>query len=254
MSTNNLATVIRYSIPNAVTAGSLLLGVAAIVTAQAGDLMLAGWMIVWCVLLDVLDGAAARLMKASSAFGAQFDSFADNVAFGIAPAVLVFTTIVGPGVSFAASGEAVFVGLCCAIYALAAAIRLARFNVVDPPKRGFFVGIPTTVCGAFVTTATLVHLELGPATIATYNSVMPFVVAVLGCSMISKFWFPKPSRFANPVVNLVHIVNTAIIYVCGVLQVWPWYLFGASIFFVVTGVLIGVRGKADHYAAANSMS
>ncbi|MBT8102424.1 MAG: CDP-alcohol phosphatidyltransferase family protein, partial [Gammaproteobacteria bacterium] len=54
--------VLRYSIPNSFTALSLLLGVASIVTTQLGDLELAAWIIVWCGLLDVLDGASARLL------------------------------------------------------------------------------------------------------------------------------------------------------------------------------------------------
>ena len=62
---------------------SLLLGVGSIVTSQLGNLELAGWMIVWCGLLDVLDGLAARLLKATSEFGAEFDSMADLVAFGV---------------------------------------------------------------------------------------------------------------------------------------------------------------------------
>ena len=85
-------TVLRYTIPNSFTAMSLLLGVGSIVTSQLGELELAGWMIVWCGLLDVLDGVAARLLKATSTFGAEFDSMADLVAFGVAPAILVLQT------------------------------------------------------------------------------------------------------------------------------------------------------------------
>ncbi len=78
--------ILRYTVPNSFTALSLLLGVASIVTTQLGDLELAAWIIVWCGLLDVLDGVSARLLKATSNFGAEFDSMADLVAFGVAPA------------------------------------------------------------------------------------------------------------------------------------------------------------------------
>ena len=80
---------LRYTIPNSFTALSLLLGVGSIVTGQLGNLELAGWMIVWCGLLDVMDGLAARLLKATSDFGAEFDSMADLVSFGVAPGMLV---------------------------------------------------------------------------------------------------------------------------------------------------------------------
>ena len=87
-----LNNVLRYTIPNSFTALSLLLGIASIVTTQLGGrdyLELAAWMIVWCGLLDTVDGVAARVLKATSSFGAEFDSMADLVAFGVAPAILV---------------------------------------------------------------------------------------------------------------------------------------------------------------------
>ena len=80
---------LRYTIPNSFTSLSLLLGIASIVTSQIGELELAAWIIVWCGLLDVLDGLSARLLKATSDFGAEFDSMADLVSFGVAPAVLM---------------------------------------------------------------------------------------------------------------------------------------------------------------------
>jgi hypothetical protein len=80
---------LRYTIPNSFTAMSLLLGVASIFTGQLGNLELAGWMIVWCGLLDVMDGLTARMLKATSDFGAEFDSMADLIAFGVAPAMLM---------------------------------------------------------------------------------------------------------------------------------------------------------------------
>ena len=81
---------LRYSIPNSFTALSLLLGLGSIVTTQIGDLEFAAWLIVWCGLLDTMDGFAARVLKATSDFGAEFDSMADLVSFGVAPGVLVF--------------------------------------------------------------------------------------------------------------------------------------------------------------------
>ncbi len=81
--------ILRYTIPNSFTAMSLLLGLGSVVTSQLGDLELAGWMIVWCGLLDTMDGVAARLLKATSTFGAEFDSMADLIAFGVAPGMLV---------------------------------------------------------------------------------------------------------------------------------------------------------------------
>ena len=87
----------KYFVPNGFTALSMLFGLASVATSAAAyvdhvagrpsadQFVLAAWMVCWGVLLDKLDGTSARLMKATSAFGVQFDSFADFVAFGIAP-------------------------------------------------------------------------------------------------------------------------------------------------------------------------
>ena len=80
----------KYFVPNAFTALSMLFGLASMTMSAAGNFQLAAWMILWGVLLDKLDGTAARLMHASSEFGVQFDSFADFVVFGIAPAGLFY--------------------------------------------------------------------------------------------------------------------------------------------------------------------
>ena len=80
---------LRFLVPNACTAFSMLLGLASVYASVNNQFDLAAWMVLWGVLLDKLDGTFARLLKASSGFGAQFDSFADFVSFGIAPAMLL---------------------------------------------------------------------------------------------------------------------------------------------------------------------
>jgi CDP-diacylglycerol--serine O-phosphatidyltransferase len=125
--------VLRYTIPN---------------TMQVGDLELAAWMIVWCGLLDTCDGIAARLLKATSSFGAEFDSMADLVSFGVAPAMLVFNA----GLQIAGvqldSGQFWVLLAAVSVFVLAGAMRLARFNLTsDVPHGGWFVGIPITAAG-----------------------------------------------------------------------------------------------------------
>ena len=85
--------IVRYSIPNIFTAASLLLGFSAIITSHYGSIEQAAWMIVWCGILDVMDGLAARLLKATSPFGAEFDSMADLVSFGVAPAIVMMYAV-----------------------------------------------------------------------------------------------------------------------------------------------------------------
>jgi CDP-diacylglycerol--serine O-phosphatidyltransferase len=139
---------LRYTIPNSFTALSLLLGLASIVTTQIGDLEFAAWLIVWCGLLDTLDGLAARLLKATSSFGAEFDSMADLVSFGVAPAILIFNAglqIAGVEVE---SGQFWVLLTACGVFVLAGAMRLARFNLAtSQPRTGWFTGVPITAAG-----------------------------------------------------------------------------------------------------------
>ena len=125
---NKTLAIFRYTIPNSFTAMSLLLGLGSIVTAQLGDLELAGWMIVWCGLLDTMDGLAARLLKATSTFGAEFDSMADLIAFGVAPGMLVLHAGMDiGGVGFGSDAFWVLL-ISVGVFVLAGAMRLARFT------------------------------------------------------------------------------------------------------------------------------
>ena len=146
-----LNNVLRYTIPNSFTALSLLLGIASIVTTQLGGreyLELAAWMIVWCGLLDTVDGVAARVLKATSSFGAEFDSMADLVSFGVAPAILMLNAGMQIGGIESGTGQFWVLAVAAGVFALAGALRLARFNLpTSKPERGWFVGIPITAAG-----------------------------------------------------------------------------------------------------------
>ena len=139
---------LRYTIPNSLTALSLLLGLASIVTTQFGDLEFAAWLIVWCGLLDTLDGVAARMLNATSSFGAEFDSMADVISFGVAPAILLVNAGVQVGGIEYDTDQFWVLLLAAGVFALAGAMRLARFNIAtDAPKDGWFTGVPITACG-----------------------------------------------------------------------------------------------------------
>ncbi|SVD48643.1 uncharacterized protein METZ01_LOCUS401497, partial [marine metagenome] len=130
---------LRYTIPNSFTAASLLIGTGSIVSGQLGNLELAGWMIVWCGLLDVMDGLAARLLKATSDFGAEFDSMADLVAFGVAPGMLVIQIgLESEGIPLFAPAFWVLLA-SVGLFILCGAMRLARFNLhTDDLPAGWF--------------------------------------------------------------------------------------------------------------------
>jgi CDP-diacylglycerol--serine O-phosphatidyltransferase len=156
---------LRYSIPNSFTALSLLLGLGSIVTTQVGDLEFAAWLIVWCGLLDTMDGVAARVLKATSDFGAEFDSMADLVSFGVAPGVLVFNAGLQVAGVEVESGQFWVLLVACGVFVLAGAMRLARFNIgTGTPGRGWFTGVPITAAGGGLISSMVLVLLYPPNT------------------------------------------------------------------------------------------
>lgn len=127
-----------YLLPSLFTLGNLFCGYACVVFALRGDFDRAASLIGIAVVLDMLDGRVARMTGTSSAFGVEFDSLADVVSFGLAPAILTFAWgLHGFGQAGWAAGF---------IFVAAAAIRLARFNIqTNAPSadKRFFVGMPS---------------------------------------------------------------------------------------------------------------
>jgi CDP-diacylglycerol--serine O-phosphatidyltransferase len=225
---------LKFVIPNSFTALSLLLGLASVTRSVAGDFHLAAWMILWGVLLDKLDGTAARLLKASSGFGAQFDSFADFVVFGIAPAALFYYRLESMGLL--EGGRAAFMALAAAAHVLATAGRLARFNITEPPMGDrIFYGVPTTLMGALLGSGYLTweKYELAPGMLE-YAPIVLVAGAVLMCS---KLQLGKLKVRKSLVFNIFQFTNVAVVYVLGPLMLLPEYLFGCAMLYTVVGII-----------------
>ncbi|MGQ0673038.1 MAG: CDP-diacylglycerol--serine O-phosphatidyltransferase [Hyphomicrobium sp.] len=138
---------VRMMVPNFFTLLGLCAGLTSIRMSIEERWELALAAIVFAAFLDGIDGRVARLLKASSRFGAELDSLADFVNFGVAPAILIFTWGLG---SLKSIGW-----ICVMIFALASALRLARFNVAlddDKPRwqSNFFRGMPTPAAAIVV--------------------------------------------------------------------------------------------------------
>lgn len=138
---------VRMLVPNFFTLLGLCAGLTSIRMSIEARYDLALAAIVFAALLDGLDGRVARLLKTSSRFGAELDSLADFVNFGVAPAVMIFTWGLGDLKSFG--------WIAVMIFALASALRLARFNVMideDKPRwqKDFFTGMPTPAAAIVV--------------------------------------------------------------------------------------------------------
>ncbi|MEF2144822.1 MAG: CDP-diacylglycerol--serine O-phosphatidyltransferase, partial [Desulfovibrionaceae bacterium] len=136
-----------YILPNLLTTASLFLGFMGVVWSMQGDFEICAMAILGSAVFDALDGRVARLTNTTSEFGVQYDSLADLVAFGVSPAVLVYTW------QLSQYGR---LGLMASFLLVACgALRLARFNVqVKITDKRFFTGLP--IPAAACTLATLV--------------------------------------------------------------------------------------------------
>lgn len=233
---------LRYSIPNSFTALSLLLGLGSIVTTQVGDLEFAAWLIVWCGLLDTMDGLAARLLNATSDFGAEFDSMADLVSFGVAPGVLVFNAGLQIGGVEVESGQFWVLLLACGIFVLAGAMRLARFNLgTSQPGKGWFTGVPITAAGGGLLSSMVLVLlyHQDTSSVLPLHLYLPIIMFILAILMVSRLRFPKAVVRKSMLINIFQFVNIAGIFVCGVLRIFPEYLFSIGVFLLVAGIIAG---------------
>lgn len=131
-----------YLLPNLFTTAALFAGFFAIVSAIRDDFVAAAIAVFVAMVLDGLDGRVARLTHTQSAFGVEYDSLADIVSFGVAPALVIFLWALE-----AIDGR--WGALGAFVYLLSAAIRLARFNVqVETADKRFFTGLASPAAAA----------------------------------------------------------------------------------------------------------
>ncbi|QIX28347.1 CDP-diacylglycerol--serine O-phosphatidyltransferase [Nocardioides sp. JQ2195] len=135
---------LRVTAPSLFTTANLACGFSSALLATSGHFQLAAILIAVAIVMDIADGAVARLVGATSPFGIQLDSLADLISFGVAPAVLVYTWVLPewPVPAWIAA----FLWLACA------AFRLARFNfTIDPTdEKRYFIGLPSPAAAAVV--------------------------------------------------------------------------------------------------------
>ena len=169
-----------YLLPSLLTVANMFLGWASILLAMRGDFATAAPLIGFAMVLDTLDGRIARLTGATSEFGEEFDSLADVISFGLAPAILVFTWGLEP---LGRLGWAV--GF---IYMTATAMRLARFNIQGKTiDKRYFVGLPSPPA-AGVLAATVFAYPYGLAG-WTESVLALFLVLVPASLMVSRIRF-----------------------------------------------------------------
>ena len=199
---------IRQLIPSLVTLLALCAGLTSMRMGIEGRYGMAVIMILLAAFLDGIDGRVARLLRGTTRFGAELDSLADFVNFGVAPALLVYVALL-QGSGPAGWLAAMILAICCGL-------RLARFNVTSSDKSkpawmgAFFTGVPAPAAGAL---ALLIVHEL-PLLVAAYL----IVVGLLAVSAIPTFSL-KRARVRREWVLPLLIVFAAFI---GLLLTNPW--------------------------------
>jgi CDP-diacylglycerol---serine O-phosphatidyltransferase len=158
-----------YLLPSMFTMANMFCGYACIVFAMRGEFATAAPFIGFAIVLDMLDGRVARMTGTTSAFGIEFDSLADVISFGVAPAILVFAWGLQPLGRIGWAAGFLFVA--------AAAVRLARFNIQSGSQdKRYFVGLPSPAAAA-VPAATVF---VSPAGFATdYDAVAALLIVIV---------------------------------------------------------------------------
>ena len=199
-----------YLLPNLLTTGCLFSGFYAIVAAIDGNFERAGMSVFIAMLFDGLDGRVARLTNTESAFGKEFDSLADMVAFGVAPAIVSYqwgvARIAEYGRAWGRLGW-----LAAFFYAVAAALRLARYNTrVGSTDKRFFEGLPSPSAAGLVSGFVWASSEWREPGLS--GLIIAFTVTALaGALMVGPFSYPsfknidltKPVRFVSLEVAVV---------------------------------------------------
>jgi CDP-diacylglycerol--serine O-phosphatidyltransferase len=241
------------ALPNGFTLANLFFGVFAIVTAAAGDHDRAAWYIVISAVCDTIDGRIARATRSGSRFGEELDSLVDAISFGLAPALLMY---------FSVLRHESWDWLLVFLYAACAVIRLARFNVVQAGRmKRDFIGLPSPMAaGGLATYYWFSQTSLYNLTFLAglpWQVMLRFLMVVLAFLMISNVPYPAwPRLTVRTVRGVVGIIG--FFTLLGGLVVLPKeFFFPVSVGYVAFGVfraaLTGALDRRDdEFATSDS--
>ena len=217
---------VRTLVPNLITLLALCAGLTAIRVAYEGNIELALAAIVFAALLDGIDGRVARMLKGTSKFGAELDSLADFVNFGVAPALILY---------FWGLFEFKSVGWIAAlVFAICAGLRLARFNVmIDDPNRppwagNFFTGVPAPA-GAITVLLPIYLNFLGMPRNTAVTLVALVYTLIIAFLMVSKLPVFSGKRVGKRVPpDMVLPVFVVVVLFFALLISFPWQVLSVG--------------------------
>jgi CDP-diacylglycerol---serine O-phosphatidyltransferase len=237
---------VRMLVPNVITLLAICAGLTAIRLSTEGRMELAVAAIVFAAVLDGLDGRVARMIKGQSKFGAELDSLADFVNFGVAPGLILY---------FWQLHELHNGGWIAAmVFAISGGLRLARFNATmdDPNKPAFaanyFTGVPAPA-GAITVLLPIYLAFLGlPMPPAMLTALYTLLIAFLMVSRLPVF-SGKTVRMRVP-PEMVLPVFVSVIFFIALLIAYPWYILSAGSVLYLLSLPAGWKSYRDHAGKA----
>jgi len=244
---------VRMLVPNVITLLAICAGLTAIRLSTEGRMELAVAAIVFAAVLDGIDGRVARMIKGQSKFGAELDSLADFVNFGVAPGLILY---------FWQLHELNNGGWIAAmVFAISGGLRLARFNAtMDDPNKppfaaNFFTGVPAPA-GAILVLLPIYLAFLGlPRSPATLTALYTLLIAFLMVSRLPVF-SGKTTRLRVP-PEMVLPVFVSVIFFIALLIGYPWHILSACTVLYLASLPLGwrsYRGYERRAAAAQAVT
>jgi CDP-diacylglycerol---serine O-phosphatidyltransferase len=237
---------VRMLVPNVITLLAICAGLTAIRLSTEGRMELAVAAIVFAAVLDGLDGRVARMIKGQSKFGAELDSLADFVNFGVAPGLILYfwqLNELGNGGWIAAM-----------VFAISGGLRLARFNAtMDDPNKpafaaNFFTGVPAPA-GAITVLLPIYFAFLGsPKPPAVLTALYTLLIGFLMVSRLPVF-SGKTIRLRVP-PEMVLPVFVSVIFFIALLIGYPWHILSALTVCYLLSLPLGWKSYRDYERAA----
>ncbi len=237
---------VRMLVPNVITLLAICAGLTAIRLSTEGKVEWAVAAIVFAAVLDGIDGRVARMIKGQSKFGAELDSLADFVNFGVAPGLILY---------FWQLHELNNGGWIAAmVFAISGGLRLARFNAsIDDPNKppyagNYFTGVPAPA-GAILALLPLYLAFLGtPKPPATLTAGYTLLIAFLMVSRLPVF-SGKQVRLRVP-PEMVLPVFVSVIFFIAILIGYPWHILSIGSVLYLASLPLGWKSYKDHERAA----
>ena len=235
---------VRTLAPNLITLLALCAGLTAIRVAVEGKLELAIAAIVFAAMLDGIDGRLARMLKGTSRFGAELDSLADFVNFGVAPALILY---------FWGLHELGHAGWIAAlVFAICAGLRLARFNVmIDDPNKpawagNFFTGVPAPA-GAIIVLLPIYLFFLGaPKSMIVAWITLAYTLAI-AFLMVSRLPVFSGKQFGSRVApEMVLPIFILVVLFIALLIAYPWPVLTIGTLAYLTSLPFGLQSYREH--------